>query len=68
MRLRCVAAYRNDPRNVIYRAGDEFDATDEHAAFLLADAPGCFEHVKPKAKRVRKPPQDKAMREPPEEK
>lgn len=65
-KLKCVGRYRNDPRNVVYQVGEVFEASDEDAAYLLADAPGCFEVVVEKA--VRKPARDKAVRSAPEDK
>lgn len=68
IKLKCILPYRNDPRGWLYKPGTVFDATEADAKFLLADAPGCFEVVKPKAKRVGRPPKDKMVAEPTKEK
>lgn len=66
MKLRCTGNYRNDPKGLVYRKGQTFDATAEDAAFLLADSPGSFKEVK--QKRVSKPPVDKMVKRPGKEK
>lgn len=59
-KLKCVAAYRNDPRGLIYQPGELFEVDDEAFAFLMADAPGCFKMARaPKNKAVKSPPADK---------
>ena len=63
-RLRCVGRYVNGARGLVYVVGDVFDATPEQAAFLLADAPGCFEPVQPESKAINAPPADKAIKAP----
>lgn len=76
MKLRCVAKYVNDAINLRFVKGDEFEPPDELAAFLLSDAPGCFEEVpdkpikeeKPQAKQVSRPARNKAVAEPEEDK
>lgn len=68
MKLKCIGNYRNDARGLIYKKGEVFDADEPLAAFLLSDAPGCFEEVKPQTKRVSKPPVDKAVKSAPKEK
>lgn len=67
MKLRCIANYRNDARGLVYRVGDELEPDKELEVFLLSDAPGCFEEVKPR-KQVRKPPVDKAVKAAPRDK
>ena len=67
MKLQCVANYRNDARGAVYLAGEVYEVTQDEASFLKADAPGCFKDYvepKPKAKRVAKPPRDKAVKAP----
>lgn len=59
MKLRCVAKYANGARSLEFAPG----AIIEDAAlvaFLLVDAPGCFEVVKA----VTAPPKDKAIKAP----
>ena len=68
MKLKCVLRYANDPRNLRFKRDDVFEADEELLTFLKADAPGCFAEIKSRAKRVRKPPADKAVQEPPVEK
>ena len=63
-RLRCVGRYVNGARGIVHVVGDVFDATPEQAAFLLADAPGCFEPVQPESKAINAPPADKATKSP----
>lgn len=69
-RLRVLGEYSNGPRNLNFRAGQEFDAGDELFLFLTADAPDTFEIVepveppKPKAKEVDKPPVNKMVDKP----
>ena len=64
MRLRCVGRYVNGARGLVYVVGDVFDATPEQAAFLLADAPDCFEPAEPESKAINAPPADKAIKSP----
>lgn len=45
---------------MVYQTGEEFDATEEHARFLMADSPGSFERVKA----LNSPPAHKAILEP----
>lgn len=60
-KLRCVGGYRNEPRQLSFEAGQVFDADPEIEAFLMADAPGCFEAA-PEKKALRTPPDDKMVR------
>ena len=56
VRLRCVGNYRRQEE--VYHKGQIFEADDEHAAWLMQDAPGTFEvapEPPPKPKRKRKP-------------
>ena len=71
VKLNVVQPYRN--REVSYPAGQVIEVSTELAAWLMADAPGCFEpEVKPKAveappvnkKAVELPPVDKMVRAP----
>lgn len=64
IRLRCLSYYRNDPLNVVHQPGEEFDATDERARYLLRDSPQSFERVKAPDS----PPANKAVLEPDERK
>ena len=75
VQLRVLHRYANNRE--AYEKHQEFEADDEHAKWLLADAPGCFEVIEPKPdadspaprrKRLRKPPENKAVQAPPEEK
>lgn len=52
-----------------YSEGHEIDVSEELAAHLMADAPGCFKE-KPKRRRkaMNKPPTDKAIKAPEESK
>lgn len=49
--LRALANYTNAQEH--YPEGHEFDTDEEHAAWLMRDAPGCFEQIKPKPARKR---------------
>jgi len=62
MKLRCVSGYTNGPAGLVFRAGDEFNANEELARFLLADAPGCFKEVL--VKKAGRPRKNKAILEP----
>lgn len=67
--LRAKTEYRNGPRGLHYKPGQEFDADDALYLFLMADAPGCFEPVqdapaKAEPKAVDAPPADKMVRRP----
>jgi len=66
-RLRALTSYRHDPRNLRFVAGEEFDATDELAAYLTRDAPGCFEEVI-REKALDEPRRDKMVRRAPVDK
>lgn len=61
-RLRCVGRYVNDPRGIAYNVGETFDADPVLLAFLMADAPGCFEPAATASKAVAAPPADKAIK------
>ena len=60
MKLNVLKLYQN--RAVVYRKGNTIDVPEAEAAFLLADAPGCFDVVPPKRKMMDGPPADKAMK------
>ena len=64
MRLRCVGRYVNDPRGIAYSVGETFDVDPALLAFLMADAPGCFEPAQPESKAINAPPADKAIKSP----
>lgn len=72
MKLRCTGNYINGPRNLVYRKGEVFDASPDLRAFLLADAPGCFEELEEPSETAEKgldaPPMDKAIKSPPKKK
>lgn len=59
--------YRNDPRQLHYRPGERFDASDALYLFLMTDAPGVFviapEYTE-EAKAVDAPPADKMVKSP----
>ncbi len=59
MRLTCLGRYVNEPRGLAFDAGTVFEVDDATAAYLLADAPGCFA---PATKAVDAPPRDKAIK------
>ena len=44
-KLLVLFSYTNDPRNIRLNAGERIEVDDAQAAYLLADAPGCFEIV-----------------------
>ncbi|MBK8772596.1 MAG: hypothetical protein IPM06_19525 [Rhizobiales bacterium] len=60
IKLRCLLRYANGPLNLAYDAGTVFDADDAQAAYLLVDAPECFEVVKA----ITAPARDKMVRTP----
>lgn len=64
MELKVLKLYIN--RSVKYTAGSVINVTAGEAAFLLRDAPGCFEEVKPEAaleeKQIEEAPADKMIR------
>lgn len=60
-RLLCVGRYVNEPRGLAFDVGVTFEADAATAAFLFADAPGCFT-VAPAGKAVDAPPRDKAIK------
>jgi len=62
MKLRCLRDYAN--REMVYQAGDVFEASSELWLFLQSDSPGTFEVFK----EVVEPPQDKAVKSPPRSK
>jgi len=61
MRLTCVGRYINEPRGLAYDVGAMFEVDEALAAFLLADAPGCFAPA-PAVKAMAAPTADKAIR------
>jgi len=61
VKLRCKNGYRN--RSTIYTPGQVIEVAQSIADWLSRDAPGCFEEVKPRKRRMRKPPADKAIHE-----
>jgi hypothetical protein len=63
MRLICVGRYVNEPRGLAFDVGVTFEPDEALAAFLLADAPGCFAPA-PAVKAVAAPTADKAIKTP----
>lgn len=63
MKFLCVGRYVNEPRGLAFDVGVTFEADEVTAAFLLADAPGCFAPA-PIAKQVTAPTADKAIKAP----
>ena len=63
--IRCVAQYINDARGLRFQVGQVFDPDPALRAYLMADAPGCFEAVDaaPAVKAPKKPAADKAVHE-----
>ena len=61
IRLLCIGRYVNEPRGLAFDAGVTFEPDEALAAFLLADAPGCFTAA-PAAKAVAAPTADKAIK------
>ena len=61
MRLLCIGRYINEPRGLAFDAGVTFESDEALAAFLLADAPGCFAPA-PAVKAVAAPTADKAIK------
>jgi hypothetical protein len=70
MTLRCVSRYTNTARALSFVPGQEFEVAPDLGAYLLADAPGCFEevHLAPAGKDLTTPPVDKAVKAPPRRK
>lgn len=62
-KLKCISPYRNGPRGLDLKPGDQIE-DPETAAFLLNDSPASFEIVKPKAKRKQARPRNKAVKTP----
>ena len=62
VKLKCLHDYVNPPRQLHFRKGDVAEVPAEVAAFLMRDAPACFQEVKGKA--VRKPAKDKMVKGP----
>jgi hypothetical protein len=60
-RLLCIGRYVNEPRGLAFDVGVTFEPDEALAAFLLADAPGCFAPA-PAAKAVDAPARDKAIK------
>src|SRR6185436_5226691 len=44
MKLKVLGRYTNTARNIDVYPGDEIEVKDELAAWLMNDAPGCFEN------------------------
>lgn len=60
-RLLCIGRYVNEPRGLAFDVGVTFEPDEALAAFLLADAPGCFAPA-PAVKAVDAPERDKAIK------
>lgn len=67
MKLRVLGSYRNDARDIAYVPGTVIEVEPQLGAYLLADAPGCFEWYV-EAKAPSGPPADKAVKSPPRRK
>lgn len=65
-RLRAVSRYSNEPLNLAYNPGVEFDADQALFDYLMRDAPGCFELVE--QKQMKAPPANKAILDAPQDK
>lgn len=63
IKLLVLFSYTNDPRNIRLLAGERIEVEDAQAAFLLADAPGCFEVVTAETKQA-KPVANKMVESP----
>ena len=61
IRLLCIGRYVNEPRGLAFDVGVTFEPDETLAAFLLADAPGCFAPA-PAVKAVDAPARDKAIK------
>ena len=61
MRLLCIGRYVNEPGGLAFDVGVTFEPDESLAAFLLADAPGCFAPA-PAVKAVDAPARDKAIK------
>ena len=61
MKLLVKHDYRSNAAS--YRAGQIIEVPDEFGAWLQRDSESCFEEVKPRKRRMRKPPADKAIHE-----
>lgn len=57
IRLKCTGNYRNDPKNLAWTKGQEFEVDERLYAYLMTDAPGCF------VKAVDAPPADKMVKQ-----
>jgi hypothetical protein len=55
VKLRVLGNYTNDPRNIRLTKGEQIEVDEAQAAYLLADAPGCFEVVTEEVKQARVP-------------
>jgi hypothetical protein len=60
MKLLVKSTYR--AADVQLDAGKEIDVDEDRGRWLMRDAPGCFEEIKPR-RSLRKPPRDKAISE-----
>lgn len=65
-KLKCVSNYSN--QHLVFKAGEEFEASDELASFLFADSPESFKEVVQVAKQMKAPPMNKAILEAPHNK
>lgn len=72
VKLECLSEYRHSGRNLYYAAGEVFEADSALAAFLAADAPGCFapykEPAESSARALDEPPANKMIGSPPAKK
>lgn len=64
MKLRCVGQYVNDARGLRFQVGQVFEPDPDIGAYLMADAPGCFEPVTDApVKAPKRPAADKSIHE-----
>lgn len=64
MKLKVLGRYQNGARNIDVYPGDEIEVKDELAAWLMNDAPGCFEDpTRPKEEPPDEQPTDEARRQ-----
>jgi hypothetical protein len=67
MKLLVLYSYTNDPINVRLTKGEQIEVDEAQAAYLLADAPGCFEVVTAETKQA-KPVANKMVQSAPADK
>lgn len=55
IKLLVLLSYTNDPKNIRLNKGERIEVDEAQAAYLLADAPGCFEIVTEEVKQAKVP-------------